>query len=218
MSRSTVHPRRAVSPRVPSRAPAVVVGATRGLALVVTLALAACGGGFSEEQAADADGEDRTLRFVVPTGNAIREQSADIILQNLEAVGFTVEQSNFDFPTVQSMAREGEFDLLLMGFTFNVDPDMSALYSSSGAFNYMGYDNPRVDELLAQGKAEPDPAAREEIYHELQAIWQEDMPIMTTYSDYATSVVSNELTEGGAAPFWPGTLADLPQWQLGGAS
>ncbi|WP_454858289.1 ABC transporter substrate-binding protein [Promicromonospora soli] len=167
---------------------------------------------------ADADAEDKTLRFVVPTGNAIREQSADIILQNLEAVGFTVEQSNFDFPTVQSMAREGEFDLLLMGFTFNVDPDMSALYSSSGAFNYMGYDNPRVDELLAQGKAEPDPAAREDIYHELQAIWQEDMPIMTTYSDYATSVVSNELTEGGAAAFWPGTLADLPQWQLGGAS
>ncbi|MFC7405635.1 ABC transporter substrate-binding protein [Georgenia alba] len=159
--------------------------------------------------------ENTTLRFVVPTGNAIREQSADIILQNLQDVGFTVEQSNFDFPTVQGMAQNGEFDLLLMGYTFNVDPDMSALYSSQGQYNYMGYENPRVDELLDQGKAEPDPEARQEIYAELQRIWQEDMPILTTYSDHATSVVSNELEVGGAAPFWPGTLTDLPEWHFG---
>ncbi|WP_165362727.1 ABC transporter substrate-binding protein [Promicromonospora panici] len=159
--------------------------------------------------------EDTTLRFVVPTGNAIREQSADIILQNLEAVGFEVEQTNVDFPTLLTMADAGDYDMLLIGNTFNIDPDVTFMYGSQGSSNYTGYSSERVDELLAQAKSEPDTDARAEIYDELQAIWQEDLPQLGLYSDHAASVVSNRVAEGGAAPFWRGSLADVPRWSLG---
>ncbi|WP_454858285.1 ABC transporter substrate-binding protein [Promicromonospora soli] len=159
--------------------------------------------------------EDTTLRFVVPTGNAIREQSADIILQNLEAVGFTVEQTNVDFPTLLTMAGDGDYDMLLIGNTFNIDPDVTFMYGSQGSSNYTGYSSERVDGLLAEAKSEPDTEARAEIYDELQAIWQEDLPQLGLYSDHAASVVSNRVAEGGAAPFWRGSLANVPRWSFG---
>ncbi|WP_369374526.1 ABC transporter substrate-binding protein [Promicromonospora sp. Populi] len=159
--------------------------------------------------------EETTLRFVVPTGNAIREQSADIILQNLEAVGFTVEQTNVDFPTLLTMADDGDYDMLLIGNTFNIDPDVTFMYGSQGSSNYTGYSSDVADELLAEGKSEPDTAAREEIYAELQAVLQEDLPQLGLYSDSAASVVSNDVAVGGAAPFWRGTLANLPLWSFG---
>ncbi|PUB26936.1 peptide/nickel transport system substrate-binding protein [Promicromonospora sp. AC04] len=171
---------------------------------------------LSRELLEDTDfDEETTLRFVVPTGNAIREQSADIILENLKAVGFKVEQTNVDFPTLLTMAGEGDYDMLLIGNTFNIDPDVTFMYGSQGSSNYTGYSSERADALLAKGKSEPDTDARAEIYDELQAIWQEDLPQLGLYSDNVASVVSNEVTVGGAKPFWRGSLADLPQWSFG---
>jgi peptide/nickel transport system substrate-binding protein len=171
---------------------------------------------LARELLADTDfDEDTTLRFVVPTGNAIREQSADIILQNLQAVGFKVEQTNVDFPTLLTMAGEGDYDMLLIGNTFNLDPDVTFMYGSQGSSNYTGYSSDRVDALLAEGKSEPDTEARTEIYHELQAIFQEDLPQLGLYSDHTASVVSKDVTEGGPTPFWRGSLANVPTWTFG---
>lgn len=155
------------------------------------------------------------IRLLVPTGNLVREQSANIIVQNLEAIGLNVEQSNVDFPTLLSMAQSGDYDMLLVGNSFNVDPDMTPMLGSEGASNYMNYASAENDDLLARGAAEPDPEVRFEIYSELQALWQHDLPYFSLYSDHAASVVSNEIAVGGPAPFWRGSLADLNQWAFG---
>ncbi len=170
---------------------------------------------MAESMLEDSEYDGETLEFLVPTGNAVREQSAAIMVQNFEAIGLSVEQSNVDFPTLLSMARAGDYDMLLIGNTFNVDPDMRFMLGSQGSSNYMFYDSDEVDGLLADGVTEPDPAERERIYHELQAIWQEELPLFGLYSDNNAAVVSNDLAVGGPAEFWRGSLANLPEWSFG---
>ena len=160
----------------------------------------------------------RKINFVVPTGNKIRERSADILLQNFKAIGLNVVQTNYDFPTTLAKARKKDHDMVLMGLNFNIDPDVSNMYASKGSFNLTGYDSAQSDALLDAGKAEANTAARHKIYNNLQKLWQTDLPVLTLYSDHAVASSSKSLAVGGAAPFWNGSLANVGQWAFEGAN
>jgi peptide/nickel transport system substrate-binding protein len=157
----------------------------------------------------------KPIKFVVPTGNATREQAADIMQQNWKAAGLNIQAERYDFPTTMAMEQDGKFDVGLMGLSATVDPDVSNQLASTGGFNLSQYDNPKSDKLLAQAKAEPDPAKRKEIYAELQKIWQEDVPVLTTYSDRWIAAKSASLEVGGAQFFYPATTANLQDWKFG---
>lgn len=156
------------------------------------------------------------IDLVVPLGNKVREQSADLITQDLQAIGLKVKVSTFDFPTIMSKAKEGSFDVMLMGYTFTLDPEMSALYSTNGGYNFMSYSNAEVDQLLLDGKAEPDPEKRKVIYSKLQEIWIEDSPAVSLYSDYDFAATSENVTFGGPKVF--GFHMDLHKWNVSGAN
>ncbi len=158
---------------------------------------------------------NRELSFVVPLGNKVREQSADILTQNLQAIGLKVKVTTYDFPTIMQKAKAGDYELLLMGLTFTLDPEVSSLYSSIGSFNFMKYNNPKVDELLLKGKAEPNADKRKEIYAELQKIWNTDVPLITLYSDNEFSAISKQVSNGEPKVF--GFHNHLEKWAVGGA-
>lgn len=158
---------------------------------------------------------DKTIDFVVPIGNKVREQSADIIAQNLEAIGIKLNTTTYDFPTIMSKAKAGEFDLLLMGFTNTIDPDVTTVYGSNATSNYTNYSNSEVDKLLLAGKQEPDTEKRKEIYNELQAIWSKELPVFTLYSDYDFGAISKDVAVGGPKVF--GFHNELYKWAMTGA-
>jgi len=159
---------------------------------------------------------DKTIEFVVPIGNKVREQSANIIAENLKAVGLKLNTTTYDFPTIMSKAKAGDYDLMLIGFTNTIDPDLTTIYASSGSSNYTKYNNPKVDELLEKGKQEPDTEKRKQIYNELQAIWSEELPVFTLYSDYDFAAVSKDVAFGGPKIF--GFHNELYKWSLTGAN
>lgn len=153
------------------------------------------------------------INLVVPTGNTVREQSANLIEQNLEAVGLNVVQTTYDAPTALDAAKQGEYDLLLMGFTFNVDPDISNYYASGGASNYGRINSPELDELLQEGKTLTSFDERFEVYEDVQELMQEEMFIVPLYSSNQIIVKSTEL-KGGMKEFWAGSLSDVHEWTL----
>lgn len=155
---------------------------------------------------------NRVIKLIVPTGNNIREQSANIISENLKDIGLKIEIVKYDFPTTMQKADEGEHDLLLMGFTLTLDPDVSAVYGADGPYNWMKYNNPVAQKLLEQGKAEPESEKRTTIFNELQEVWQQDLPLISLYSDNQLSAVSKDVSYGGPKPF--GTLSELHQWDI----
>ncbi|ALC82770.1 MULTISPECIES: ABC transporter substrate-binding protein [Bacillus] len=159
---------------------------------------------------------NKPLNIIVPTGNKVREQSADIITQDLEAIGLKVKTTTYDFPTLLATAKKGAYDIMFIGFTNTLDPDISTIYKTGGSSNYPKYSSKQTDELLEAGKAEPDVEKRKKIYSELQKLWNEDLPVFTLYSDNDFAAVSKKVEEGEPKVF--GFHKDLQNWSLTGAN
>ncbi|MED4755324.1 ABC transporter substrate-binding protein [Brevibacillus choshinensis] len=155
---------------------------------------------------------NRELDFIVPTGNQIREQSAQIIAENLKTVGIKAKITKFDFATVSQKLRKHEFDLALSGLYMNIDPDSSAYYHSEGLSNSSAYSNPKVDELLEQGKAEANEKRRKDIYDQVQVQVQKDLPLLTLYYNPALVAVNKRVLKGEPRLF--GTTYDVQEWDV----
>lgn len=156
---------------------------------------------------------DEPIRFVVPTGNVIREQNGDLIEQWLVDIGLNVTQENYDFTTWLGMAQELDYDIGLMGWGHTVDPNIQSYVYTDSSSNNMGFSDSTVDDLIDQGNAGTDFDERYPIYEELQNYLQEVMPVVPLYSDSQFGVKVDYL-EGGIDEYWAGSLHDLHEWTL----
>ena len=73
--------------------------------------------------------------------------------------------------------RDNDFDgmLLFMGLQPVEDPFPN--FHSKGALNYMGYQNPEADRLLAEARKTSDPKLRLRLYAGFNQIFHEDQPL-----------------------------------------
>ena len=78
--------------------------------------------GAKEILAAEGWDPNRTLIMSVPTGNAIREQAAIIIQQNLAEVGIKTQIETADFATHLNRVRAGDYDFGFIGSSGSPDP------------------------------------------------------------------------------------------------
>lgn len=156
---------------------------------------------------------DTPLEFVVPTGNAVREQNGNLIEQWFSEIGVTVNLNSYDFPTWLSMAQDLDYDIGLMGWGHTVDPNIASYVQTGGASNNMGVSDPVIDDLIEQGMAGTDYDERFPIYAELQQHLQDEMPVVPLYSDSQFSVQVENLN-GGIKQYWAGSLHDLHEWTI----
>ncbi|WP_423188642.1 ABC transporter substrate-binding protein [Alkalibacterium sp. f15] len=156
---------------------------------------------------------DTPLEFVVPTGNAVREQNGNLIEQWFSEIGVTVNLNSYDFPTWLSMAQDLDYDIGLMGWGHTVDPNIASYIQTGGASNNMAVSDPVVDDLIEQGMAGTDFDERYPIYAELQQHMQDEMQIVPLYSDSQFSVQVENLN-GGIKEYWAGSLHDLHEWTI----
>lgn len=106
-----------------------------------------------------------------------------IVQASLEEVGIAVEIQTLEFGALLEVGEQGAFDALSLGWSGRIDPDgnIQPIFHSGGAFNYGKYNNPQVDQLIADGRATSDPAERTRIYQEIQRIINDDAAYVFTY-------------------------------------
>ena len=156
---------------------------------------------------------DTVIDLVVPIGNKDREQSANIIAQNLVDVGVKVNMTKYDFPTIMQKGKKHEFDLLLIGNNFLIDPDgVSIMVRKGAALNFSDYVGDEMDALYEQGKNEPSPDNRRKIYNRIQELFHEDLPLITLYSFKDITGTSKKLLRG--EPRFYGTFYDVNLWDI----
>lgn len=102
---------------------------------------------------------------------------------------------------VQNMTTK-QFSTSIFRFTGRADPHIVTypFYNSKSAditpsSNYHSYKNPKVDELLDQGKATRDPAKRNAIYSELANTIIQDLPVAHIFN-VTDSIVINRKVKG----------------------
>ncbi|MEW9701686.1 ABC transporter substrate-binding protein [Paenibacillus sp. SI8] len=155
----------------------------------------------------------KPLVFLIPVGNKIREQAADILAQNLEAVGLKIEVQKYDFPTLIQKVRKVEFDLTIFNRGFYVEPSSYfTFFKSDGPNNWFKYKNPLADDLILKGETEVIPNKRKEIYNQLQEVLHNDLPALGIYSERRLQAVNKQVI--GGKPLRIGMFNNVQEWDI----
>jgi hypothetical protein len=120
----------------------------------------------------------------------------------LKEVGIDVQWNLYDGTTWASKRNSKDFDLTCYWVNYAPDPaTYDRYFQSKGANNYMGYNNSRVDELLAKAVQTPVWEERLKYYYEVQEILVKDIPWVP---------VVNEMYFLFKRKGWHGLPSDLP--------
>jgi ABC-type transport system substrate-binding protein len=176
-------------------------------------------------------GEKLSTNVLVRAGRPDRIKFMQLLKEQVKECGIdiTVQEADFgtvltpmidNYPHIPPGATE-PFDAYFGGWSTSLDPDPYSIWHSSQAtgpqedgsiqnetYNYIGFNNPRVDELIEQGLEELDQAKRTEIYKEFQTILADEQPYLFAWSDIAREGLRK--TVGGDA--WTTDNMGTPTW------
>jgi peptide/nickel transport system substrate-binding protein len=114
----------------------------------------------------EAGATPKNLDMLVTSEYPETVTAAQIVADNLAPLGITVNIHTVDFATWLDEQNKGNFDMLMMGWLGNIDPDdfYYAQHHTGGSSNAQKYSNPEVDRLLDAGRTETNRVARADIY------------------------------------------------------
>jgi peptide/nickel transport system substrate-binding protein len=115
---------------------------------------------------AEAGAKPTAMDMLVTSEYPETVTAAQVIADNLAPLGITVNIRTVDMATWLDEQNSGRFDMLMMGWLGNIDPDdfYYAQHHTGGSSNAQKYSNPEVDRLLDAGRVEVDPRARYDDY------------------------------------------------------
>lgn len=142
------------------------------------------------DEATGGSGVTVSLLFS-PPGEGITQWPYPLIAQYLQAVlqpvGFNLELKQVEGAAATDLRNNGDFDFAFSNNCWATgDPNyqIGRTVSSQSALNltqHNGYNNPQVDELLAQARVEIDPAKQKDLYNQIQVIANTEQAIIPLY-------------------------------------
>jgi peptide/nickel transport system substrate-binding protein len=156
---------------------------------------------------------------IITNQNKEREKSAVIIQRRLKEIGIDVKIRAIEWASfISRFINTGDFDVVILGWGLGLDPDQYNIWHSSqqapGQFNFIGYNNPKIDYLLEQGRTEFNPDKRMKIYHQFAETLLEDSPIVYLSAGYGLSAMHKRI-QGITKPTPPaGVGYDSQKWYI----
>jgi ABC-type transport system substrate-binding protein len=124
-----------------------------------------------------------TCSFLSTAQYGMHKDSAEVVQQNLAAIGIKAELNLPDWATRVTIGNKGQYDLAMMGDAADsndpdgiakaIDGSLSASYTRS-----FGLKTDKITALIKAGRAEFDVAKRKAIYGELEAEVIEEAPMV----------------------------------------
>jgi peptide/nickel transport system substrate-binding protein len=160
----------------------------------------------------------KPFRFTIMTnqGNNERIRTAEIIQQNLKAVGIDVNIRVMEWQAFLEQIDKRSFDAIILGWSMGRDPDLYDIWHSSktkkGEYNFIGYKNAEVDRLLVEGRRTFDIEKRKKIYYRIHEILAEEQPYAFLYVPDATPIVHKRFKGIEPAPL--GIMYNFIKWYV----
>ena len=160
----------------------------------------------------------KPFRFTIMTnqGNNERIRTAEIIQQNLKAVGIEVNIRVMEWQAFLEQIDKRSFDAILLGWSMGRDPDIYDIWHSSktkkGEYNFINYKNAEVDRLLVEGRRTFNLQKRKKIYYRIHAILAEEQPYAFLYVPDATPIVAKRFKGIEVAPL--GIFYNFREWSV----
>ncbi len=130
------------------------------------------------------------VRFHITMKTSTEESTrllAAVLQQQLREVGIALDIRSFESATFLADVTKGAYQIhSLRWIGGNQDPDIFENLFATSSFapkraNRTFYSNPRVDELIRQGRSTLDQQKRKVIYDEIQVILAEDLPYINLW-------------------------------------
>jgi ABC-type transport system substrate-binding protein len=160
----------------------------------------------------EAGATDLSVDMIAPTGRYIQDSEvAEAIAGFLTDVGVDVSgPDTMDWPsyveTITTPVDETDIELHLLGWAPSyMDSFQHMLIFQSdqhppAGLATAGYDNPEMDEILAQAATEPDEDARQDLYCQASELAWEDAPWIYLYSQSFPIVYRSDITNVSFRP------------------
>lgn len=140
--------------------------------------------------------------------------AAQVIADNLKPLGITVNIRTVDMATWLDEQNTGNFDMLMMGWLGNIDPDdfYYAQHHTGGSSNAQKFSDPEVDRLLDAGRVQTARDARADDYAKAATLIADQVSYIYLYNPsviqgWTPALTGYEARRDGAIRFRTAALA-----------
>lgn len=131
----------------------------------------------------DKGGKKFSFTLTTNTGNKRRANSAVLIQAQLKDVGIEVNIEQIETNAFFENMRKRDYEAALSGWSAGLFVDPASIWGCDteekrNEFNFTGYCNPKVEELIAKGLDTPNPKDAAPIWKEMQAEIYQDQPYL----------------------------------------
>ena len=156
------------------------------------------------------DGIRFTLRHRPAPWGEYTQLWGEYFAQAMKEIGIDVELLTNDAPGfLNGVYRDHDFDTANGWHQFRSDPAVSTMvWLRSGQpegtpwSNQFGWQSDKVDQLIDDAASEVDPEVRADMYHEIQKLSMEELPVIFAIEHPFISVTSNKLKNHHNTPRW----------------
>ena len=157
-----------------------------------------------------------SLTFRTST-DAEANQQAEMIQQMLKEVGIDMKIQSSEFSTFMDDIKNGRFQLFSLRRAGISDPDFyyTIFHSKSLAPNGQNrgyYVNPKVDQLIEQGRSTFDRTKRKAAYTEVQKILADELPYISLYHRDNVAIMRSNID--GFEMYPAGFLLSVPRMSI----
>jgi len=161
------------------------------------------------------NGEALSFTVIYPSASANGEKMLELIQESLAQQGIEMKLQRMEAVQMQEQVYDWNFQCTIGGWALDINGDPSQLWSSEQAklkksSNFIGYQNPEADKLIAAGRLEYDDAKRAVIYRQLQKIIHDDYPVCFLFNPREIMLRSNRFQNVNI--FTPRPCFDVTTW------
>ncbi len=144
-------------------------------------------------------------------------KTAQIIQQNLKAIGIQTEIQSYDWQTFRhKIINKKHFEAVILSRAYLKDPDIYDLWHSEktreGEWNFLSYKNPKVDALFEKGRKTLESQKRQKIYNQIHEILADDLACIFLYDVDLLLLAHKKIKGITASPM--GFLFNIEKWFL----
>jgi len=147
----------------------------------------------------EKDGKPFAFTLITNHGNETRKAIMTIAQNAWRRLGIQVEALSIEWAVfIKERVNKFDFDAVVLGWTTPLDPDLYQVFhsSQSGEFqlNFVGYRNPKADDLIVRIRQEYDHAKQVAMARELHRIIAADQPYTFLYNPMSLALIDRKIT------------------------
>jgi peptide/nickel transport system substrate-binding protein len=164
-------------------------------------------------------GYDEQNRFVFEVitnaNNSTRVNTAQIIQHQLQKVGIEMKIRVMEWQAfLNTVVHPRKFEAIIMGWGLALMPDARSIWHSSsdvtGGFNFVGFNNKKVDTLIEEGEVTIDQNRLSKIYKEIFQQIVDENPYIFLYIPNNITAVNNTIKN--VTPSLIGVMHNQQEW------